>query len=208
MTLSNQARRERVCICLLLLAPGKEKTIKLMMAWYTPESDLTVGAVGPDKENCDPALGCCSSPDVLNLDKYDKNFDGPFYKPWYGSRFNSINEVVDYWRQHYNELRDNSTLFKDAFYSSTLPPEVIEAVAANLTILKSPTVMRQYDGRLWSFEGCDDNRVAVMVHAPMYGIMRRPFLICFLLWKEVCVTQNFVKIKMQKAIKISGPGCQ
>ncbi len=38
-----------------------------------------------------------------------------------------------------------------------LPPEVMEAVAANLTILKSPTVMRQYDGRLWSFEGCGDN---------------------------------------------------
>ena len=36
------------------------------------------------------------------------------------------------------------------------PPEVIEAIAANLTILKSPTVMRQYDGRLWNFEGCGD----------------------------------------------------
>ena len=33
----------------------------------------------------------------------------------------------------------------------------MEAVAANLTILKSPTVMRQTDGRLWSWEGCSDN---------------------------------------------------
>ena len=40
---------------------------------------------------------------------------------------------------------------------STLPPEVIEAVAANLTILKSPTVLRQTDGRLWAWEGCGDN---------------------------------------------------
>jgi hypothetical protein len=39
----------------------------------------------------------------------------------------------------------------------TLPPEVIDAVAANLTILKSPTVMRQADGRLWCWEGCGDN---------------------------------------------------
>ena len=39
----------------------------------------------------------------------------------------------------------------------TLPPEVIEAVAANLTILKSPTVLRQADGRLWAWEGCGDN---------------------------------------------------
>ncbi len=49
-----------------------------------------------------------------------------------------------------------SELFKDAFYASSLPAEVIEAVAANLTILKSPTVLRQFDGRLWSFEGCGD----------------------------------------------------
>jgi len=138
------------------LAPQKEKIIRLMMAWYTPDSDLTAGAAGPAKENCDPASGCCASPDVLNLDKYDKNFDGPFYKPWYCSRFKDVHEVADYWRQNYKELRDNSEKFKKAFYASTLPPEVIEAVAANLSILKSPTVMRQYDGRLWNWEGCGD----------------------------------------------------
>jgi hypothetical protein len=30
-------------------------------------------------------------------------------------------------------------------------------VAANLTILKSPTVLRQTDGKLWAWEGCGDN---------------------------------------------------
>ena len=30
-------------------------------------------------------------------------------------------------------------------------------MAANLTILKSPTVLRQADGRLWAWEGCSDN---------------------------------------------------
>ena len=34
----------------------------------------------------------------------------------------------------------------------------MEAVAANLTTLKSPTVLRQTDGRLWGFEGCSDDR--------------------------------------------------
>ena len=50
-----------------------------------------------------------------------------------------------------------SERFSDCFYDSTLPPEVIDAVAANLTILKSPTVLRQEDGRLWAWEGCSDN---------------------------------------------------
>lgn len=51
----------------------------------------------------------------------------------------------------------NSRLFSDAFYSSSLPAEVLEAVATNLTILKSPTVLRQWDGRFWAWEGCQDS---------------------------------------------------
>lgn len=139
------------------LAPGKQKTIKLLMAWYTPDSEQTYGKMGTRKENCDPASGCCNTPADLQIDKYDKGFNGKFYKPWYSSRFASINEVADYWTQNYDDLRKKSQLFSTAFYNSTLPPEVIEAVAANLTILKSPTVMRQFDGRLWSFEGCGDS---------------------------------------------------
>ncbi|MES1197675.1 MAG: GH116 family glycosyl hydrolase [Chitinophagaceae bacterium] len=138
------------------LLPGKEKIIRLMTTWYSPDTDQTYGKMGERKENCDPSTGCCSSSSDLSLDKYDKDFTGKYYKPWYSSRFSNIKEVSDYWRMHYDELYKKSLLFTDAFYASTLPQEVIEAVAANLTILKSPTVMRQYDGRLWNFEGCGD----------------------------------------------------
>jgi uncharacterized protein (DUF608 family) len=139
------------------LAAGKEKTIRLMMAWFTPDSELTYGEMGKRKEQCDPFSGCCNSPSDITLDKYDKDFNGHYYKPWYSSRFSSMDELTDYWRNQYQELKKKSLLFKDAFYKSTLPAEVMEAVAANLTILKSPTVMRQYDGRLWNFEGCADS---------------------------------------------------
>ena len=71
-------------------------------------------------------------------------------------RFADINGVSFYWRDHYAELRRKSQEFSDAFYDSTLPPEVLEAVAATLTILKSPTVMRQTDGRLWAWDCCND----------------------------------------------------
>ena len=138
------------------LAAGQKKIIRVYSAWYIPETDMKHGKEGEKKEGCDPESGCCSSPSQLGLDDYDKDFDAPFYKPWYASRFKSVEEVCDYWKERYNELHKNSTLFKNAFYASTLPPEVIEAIAANLTILKSPTVLRQFDGRLWSFEGCAD----------------------------------------------------
>jgi uncharacterized protein (DUF608 family) len=139
------------------LAPGKEKTVRLMFAWYTPDSEQTYGNMGTRKENCDPLSGCCNTPADAVLDKYDKGFDGKFYKPWYSNRFKHITEVITYWKQQYELLHKNSMLFTKAFYASSLPPVVLEAVAANLTILKSPTVMRQFDGRLWSFEGCGDS---------------------------------------------------
>lgn len=139
------------------LGAGKTKTVKLIMAWYTPDSEQTYGKMGTRKQNCDPASGCCNTPADVELDKYDRGFNGKFYKPWYSSRFSNINDVVAYWAQSYDDVRKRSGIFSTAFYNSTLPPEVIEAVAANLTILKSPTVMRQYDGRLWNFEGCGDS---------------------------------------------------
>jgi hypothetical protein len=44
--------------------------------------------------------------------------------------------------------------FKDALWKSTLPDAAIDAIASNLAILKSPTVLRQANGSLWGWEGC------------------------------------------------------
>ncbi len=79
------------------------------------------------------------------------------YVPWYSTQFGSVEQVAEHWKAHYAELRARSELFRDTFYDTTLPPEVVEAVAANLTILKVPTVLRQHDGRLWCWEGCCDD---------------------------------------------------
>jgi uncharacterized protein (DUF608 family) len=139
------------------LQPGEVKTIRVMMAWYVPESDLQAGEKDSGAQPaCAPGSGCCATPADLGLNENYKQYPAATYKPWYSSRFKGIAEVARYWQEQYNELRKKSALFRDAFYASTLPPEAMEAIAANLTILKSPTVMRQYDGRLWSWEGCGD----------------------------------------------------
>ncbi|MBN2089548.1 hypothetical protein JW964_08035 [candidate division KSB1 bacterium] len=124
------------------LKPGESRTIRLMFAWYVPCSDLRTGPTLADEKECPPGSSCsCGS---------------KYYSPWYTSRFKAIHDVAEYWRMNYPELQKKSALFRDTFYESTLPPEVLEAVAANLTILKSPTVMRQKDGKLWCWEGCHD----------------------------------------------------
>ncbi len=139
------------------LMPGATEIVRLMLTWYTPQTSLHIGeAMNDEKKNCNPASGCCAGPEDLGVKNGKKNVS-PDYRPWYSSKFDNINEVADYWRKNYSDLYKKTSLFKKAFYLSTLPPEVIEAVAANLTILKSPTVLRQYDGRLWSWEGCGDD---------------------------------------------------
>lgn len=115
------------------LKPGEEKTVRLKFCWFIPRSSLSIG----------------------NIPGTDKKL--PPYEVWYTSKFKSIDDVIEYWNRNYETLRNDSELFSSSIYSATLPPEVIEAVTANLTILKSPTILRQADGRLWAWEGCDDN---------------------------------------------------
>ncbi len=86
-----------------------------------------------------------------------ENISNLSYRPWYSNRFKNLNDLISYWNSNAEKLKENTELFSNAFYDSTLPPEVIEAIAANLTILKSPTVLRVSDGRLWAWEGCNDD---------------------------------------------------
>src|SRR5690606_12450677 len=92
-------------------------------------------------------------------DGLNEQRNGMHHKPWYATRFKNIGEVVNYWKNNYDTLKQHSENFSDTFFSTSLAPEVIEAIAANLTILKSPTVLRQSDGRLWGWDGCSDNSV-------------------------------------------------
>jgi uncharacterized protein (DUF608 family) len=135
------------------LEPGEVKTVKLYMAWYVPYSNLRIG--GDPKSGSDyPNIPECTD-GTTKCYPYDNKGDGD-YRPWYSNKFENIKEVSAYWLKNYNDLKSKTKLFTEAFYNSTLPAEVVEAVTANLTILKSPTVFRQYDGRMWNWEGCGD----------------------------------------------------
>jgi len=134
------------------LPAGGKKVVRVMMAWYMPDSDVKFGKEGKDSKS---GTGACITPAEKGLEA-TKAYNSKNYKPWYSNHFKNIQDVTAYWQTNYAELYRKSSLFRDAFYASTLPDEIIEAVAANLTILKSPTVLRQYDGRLWNWEGCTD----------------------------------------------------
>ncbi|HEY1794159.1 MAG TPA: GH116 family glycosyl hydrolase [Opitutaceae bacterium] len=117
------------------LLPGEGRTIRVRLCWYSPTTRLRVflPKVGPDAPPSD------------------------FYQPWYGARFKDVDALAEYWAANYMDLRRRSEKFADCFFDTTLPGEAVEAVAANLGILKSPTVLRQADGRLWGWEGCEED---------------------------------------------------
>lgn len=125
------------------LAPNSEKTVKLMLSWYVPKSEANYGKDPQKISGSGSGCGCDSC--------------APSYEPWYCGQFKDVTEVANHWKENYDSLRKLSQNFSDSFYNMTLPPEVQEAVAANLAILKSPTVLRQKDGRLWCWEGCSDD---------------------------------------------------
>jgi uncharacterized protein (DUF608 family) len=128
------------------VAPGEKKNISLRFAWYAPKSNLFKPADIPTDSNvvsCD-AVGCTP---VAGR-----------YEPWYAGRFSSVEKIIEYWQTNYQSLRSAASSFSLALYNTNLPPEVVEAVAANLSILKSPTILRQKDGRLWGWEGSRENQ--------------------------------------------------
>lgn len=138
------------------LGAGDKKSITVYATWYIPSSDVRFGPDAEGDPDCAPGTGCCNTSDQLGEKIADPGYVKGNYQPWYAARFNNTEEVASYFTTQHADLLRRTRQFSNAFYATTLPPEVVEAVAANLSILKSPTVLRQYDGRLWSFEGCGD----------------------------------------------------
>lgn len=77
-------------------------------------------------------------------------------KPWknyYATVFENSSETAVYALEIWENLYSRTMLFKEALHDSSLPPSVTDAVSANLSVLKSPTVLRLEDGSFYGWEG-------------------------------------------------------
>jgi uncharacterized protein (DUF608 family) len=115
------------------LSPGEEITIPIVITWHFPNNNLSIL-----NEECGDDSGCRK----------------PRWKTFYSSQWKNARETAAYVHKHFNSLRSRTIAFQNALLSSTLPKEVLDAVSANLAILKSPTVLRQANGNIWGWEGC------------------------------------------------------
>ena len=127
------------------LDPGASRIFPIVIAWHFPNCYLHVGGASSEAAS-DPqgTSGCHTLPAGKP----------PLWRPFYASMWNDAREVGSYVDEHYADLRSRTMAFKNAVFSSTLPAYVLDAVSANLAILKSPTVLRLENGDIWGWEGC------------------------------------------------------
>lgn len=117
------------------LRAGESATYPIVITWHFP--------------NCHYDAQRASSSEVSG-----ECCDKPTWRPFYASQWENAAAVAAYVHQHYSSLRSRTQAFHDALFSSTVPSYVLDAVSANLAILKSPTLLLQEGGTAWAWEGC------------------------------------------------------
>jgi uncharacterized protein (DUF608 family) len=121
----------------LELAPGEKLDIPLIYCWYAPNTELSYGRLQTED-------ACCEDGDCAPST----------YRPYYSTQYSDAWDVAGHAVGNLTELSDRTRRFHRTLFSSSLPSYVLDAVSANLAILKSPTMLRQQDGMLWNWEGC------------------------------------------------------
>ena len=123
---------------------GESRTHTIVIAWHFPNCYLREGA----------EVGDSKGERRSRLPHSCRRARRPPWRPFYAAQWKDAREVALYVEQNYASLRARTVKFKDALFSSTLPSYVLDAVSANLGILKSPTVLREENGNMWGWEGC------------------------------------------------------
>lgn len=113
------------------LAPGEKKNVRFVISWNIPNNH-NYWAPAEDLA------------------------DGPAnaWKNYYAILFHDSCESALYALSNWDRLYRDTRLYQQALFSSTLPTEVLDAVSATVSVLKSPTVLRLEDGSLYGWEGC------------------------------------------------------
>ena len=86
----------------------------------------------------------------------DENGEDVTWKNYYATKFDDSLATATYALSNFDNLMSKTKCFTDLLQNSSLPDFVIDAISANLSVLKSPTVLRLEDGSLWGWEGVHD----------------------------------------------------
>jgi len=128
---------ERMDSCVLAahktLAPGEKGKVRFILSWSMPTFQKYW-----DQPEC----------------KCDGECELPTWKNYYATQWKDSKDSAEYALNNWQRLYEETLLFHDNLFGSTVPKEVLDAVSSNISILKSPTCLRLEDGSFYGFEGC------------------------------------------------------
>ncbi|MDE2127132.1 MAG: hypothetical protein KGJ62_11120 [Armatimonadetes bacterium] len=112
------------------LEPGETRRARFVLAWHFPNLVNTW--------NGEKAVAGCRL--------------GNWYALQWRDAWDAARDAAAGFDLHGTQVRTLARAFED----TTMPAAVVDAVSANISILRTPTVLRTADGRMNAFEGCGD----------------------------------------------------
>ena len=118
------------------ILPAKEAVFEFIISWYHPNRI----------QAWNQTTACCQAcePEQFHLVRN------------YYAKFGNALSSAGYLTDNLPRLEALSRSFVDALSSSTLPELVLEAISANITVIRSTTCFRIEDGSFYGWEGCFD----------------------------------------------------
>jgi uncharacterized protein (DUF608 family) len=113
------------------LEPGEEKNCEFFLTWYFPNR-------------------------IRGWTRADYEATKEIVKNYYATLFADAWDAAGYLAANLDRLERHTRDFHRALFSSTLPWYVIEALANNITVIRSPTCFRIADGTFLAWEGCHE----------------------------------------------------
>lgn len=108
-------------------------------------------------------------------DENDKNIT---WKNYYATVFEDSLASAQYSFKNWDYLYNKTFLFKNSLFGSTLSSAFMDAISANLSVLKSPTVLRLEDGSFYGWEGVAEDHGAC--EGSCQHVWNYAYALCFL----------------------------
>lgn len=100
------------------------------------------------------------------------------WKNYYSTLFENALATATYALTNWDSLYDRTLRFKESLFQTTIDETVINAVSANMAILKSPTVLRLADGSFYGWEGIAD--IGGCCEGTCQHVWNYAYALCFL----------------------------
>lgn len=129
-----QGMNEGLLAAHITLEPNERQTVRFVISWHFPNCENT----------WNPQARAAAETQQMSQT----------WKNYYAALWEDSQASAKYALANWERLYQQTKLFKDTLFASSLPAPALDAVAANISILKSPTVLRLEDGTFYGFEGC------------------------------------------------------